>query len=178
MHHLTEDDVQSRMKSDLYADFAAPILTYLSQMVSSRQDAEDLLLEVFIAAFNSEILLQLPARRQLAWLRRVARNKAVDRYRHATRLIMVPLDQASETEAEELTPQQLAERRQAYERLAHAMAQLPPIQQELLRLRYGRDLRLTQIAEQFGKPEGTVRKLLSRTLHRLRQLYEQSERGE
>src|SRR5215813_13498827 len=100
MHHLAEDDVQSRKKSALYADFAAPILTYLSQMVSSRQDAEDLLLEVFMAGFNSEILLQLPARRQLAWLRRVARNKAVDRYRHATRLTMVPLDQASEAEDE------------------------------------------------------------------------------
>jgi len=77
-----------------------------------------------------------------------------------------------------LTPQQQVERQQAYERLTRVIGQLPPIQQELLRLRYGHDLRLTQIAEQFGKPEGTVRKLLSRTLRQLRRLYEQSERGE
>ena len=178
MHHLTQDDIQSSKKTALYTDFAATILVYLCQMVSDRQDAEDLLLEVFMAAFNSDLLLELPATRQLAWLRRVARNKAVDRYRHATRLTMVPLNQARETADEGLTPQQLAERRQAYERLSQVIRQLPPIQQELLRLRYGHDLRLTQIAEQLGKPEGTVRKLLSRTLRGLRLLYEQSEKGE
>jgi RNA polymerase sigma-70 factor (ECF subfamily) len=178
MHHLTQDDIQRRKRSVLYDDFAAIILIYLCQMVSNRQDAEDLLLEVFIAAFNSDTLLELPTSRQLAWLRRVARNKAVDCYRHAKHLIMVPLDQARNTADEDLTPQQLAERRQSYERLSQAVGQLPPIQQELIRLRYGHDLRLSQIAELFGKPEGSVRKLLSRTLRGLRQLYERSERGE
>lgn len=178
MHHLTQDDLQSSKKSALYTEFAATILVYLCRMVSNTQDAEDLLLEVFIAAFNSDLLLALPARRQLAWLRRVARNKAVDRYRHASRLTIVPLEQAGETVDEELTPQQQAEQRQAYESLWQVIGQLPPIQQKLLRLRYGHDLRLTQIAEQLGKPEGTVRKLLSRTLRQVRRLYEQSERGE
>jgi RNA polymerase sigma-70 factor (ECF subfamily) len=93
-------------------------------------------------------------------------------------LALTPLDHTHETADEELTPQQLVERREAYERLSHVIEQLPPIQQELLRLRYGHDLRLTQIAERFGKPEGTVRKLLSRTLHHMRQLYERNERGE
>jgi RNA polymerase sigma factor (sigma-70 family) len=178
MHHLTQDDPQSRKTSDLYADFAATILVYLCEMVSNRQDAEDLLLEVFVAAFTSDLLLQLPASQQLAWLRRVARNKAVDHYRHAAHLMLVPMDQATETADEHLTPHQLAERRQAYERLAHVIGQLPPIQQELLRLRYGHGLRLTHIAQHLGKPEGTVRKLLSRTLRTLRTLYEQSERGD
>ncbi len=178
MHHLTQDDLQSRKKSALYTEFAPTILLYLCEMAPNQQDAEDLLLEVFLAAFDSDILLTLPARRQLAWLRRVARNKAIDRYRHVSHLAFVPLELASETADEELTPQQLVERRQAYERLSHVIGQLPPIQQELLRLRYGHDLRLTQIAERFGKSEGTVRKLLSRTLRQLRRLYEQSERGE
>lgn len=178
MHHLDEDDVQNERKSALYDRFAATILAYLCQMVSNRQDAEDLLLEVFMAAFNNEMIFGLPAGRQLAWLRHVARNKAVDRYRHTARLTLLPLEQAGETEDEGLTPQQHAEQAQSYERLSQAFGQLSPIQQELIRLRYGRDLRLTQIAEIFEKPAGTVRKLLSRTLHQLRQLYEQSERGE
>ncbi|MHB8599767.1 MAG: RNA polymerase sigma factor [Ktedonobacteraceae bacterium] len=178
MHHLNEDEVQDDKKSALYDRFAAIILAYLCQMVSNRQDAEDLLLEVFMAAFNNEMLSGLPARRQLAWLRHVARNKTVDRYRHAARLTMLPLDQAGEAEDEGLTPQQHAERQQSYECLSQAFEQLSPIQQELIWLRYGRDLRLTQIAEMFEKPAGTVRKLLSRTLHQLRHLYEQSERGD
>jgi RNA polymerase sigma-70 factor (ECF subfamily) len=178
MRHLTQDDLQSEKKSDLYADFAAPILAYLCQIVSDRRDAEDLLVEVFIAAFDNAALLEFPTGRQLAWLRRVARNKAIDHYRHAARLTIAPVDHANEAEDVDLTPQQLVERRQAYERLTSVMRQLPPIQQELLRLRYGQDLRLTQIAERLGKPEGATRKLLTRALRRLRQLYEQSERGE
>src|SRR5690348_17280182 len=178
MHHLTHDNLQSGKKSDIYAEFAPALLVYLCEMVSNKQDAEDLLLEVFLAAFQSDLLLALPARQQLAWLRRVARNKAIDRYRHISRLPLTPLDRVSETADDELTPQQLVERREAYEQLSHVIGQLPPIQQELLRLRYGHDLRLTEIAERFGKPEGTVRKLLSRTLRRLRQLYEPSERGD
>jgi RNA polymerase sigma factor (sigma-70 family) len=178
MHHLTQDDLQNSKQSTLYTDFASTILVYLSQMVSNRQDAEDLLLEVFIAAFKNDMVLELPAGQQLAWLRRVARNKAVDRYRHLTRLAMVPLDQAQEREDEELTPPQLAEQRQAYARLSQVIGRLPPIQQELIRLRYGHDLRLSQIAELLGKPEGSIRKLLSRTLRGLRKLYEQSEGGE
>ncbi len=156
MHRLNEDEVQNDSKSALYDHFAAIILAYLCQMVSNRQDAEDLLLEVFMAAFNNETLSGLSAGRQLAWLRHVARNKVVDRYRHAARLIMLPLDQAIGTEDEGLTPQQYAEQRQTYECLSQAFAQLSPIQQELIRLRYGRDLRLTQIAEMFEKPAGTL----------------------
>ena len=178
MHQFNGDEVQDGVQSTLYDRFAATILAYLCRLVSNRQDAEDLLLEVFMAACNNEMLSGLPAARQLAWLRRVARNKAVDRYRHTARLTRLPLEQARDTEDEGLTPQQHAERRETYERLSQAFGQLSPIQQELLQLRYGSDLRLTQIAELFEKPEGTVRKLLSRTLHQLRQLYEQRERGE
>lgn len=182
MHRLNvnnvHNDVQDEGKSTLYDRFAATILAYLCQLVSNRQDAEDLLLEVFMAALKNDQLSKLPTGRQLAWLRRVAWNKAVDRYRHTTLLTMLPLDQAIETDDEELTPEQRIEKRETYERLSQAFTQLSPLQQELIRLRYGHDLRLIQIAQLFGKPEGTVRKLLSRTLHRLRQLYEQRERGE
>src|SRR5690349_4587847 len=107
MSHLAQDDLQSRKKGALYTEFASTILVYLCEMVSNRQDAEDLLLEVFLAAFQSDLLLALPARQQLAWLRRVARNKAIDRYRHISRLPLTPLDRVSETADDELTPQQL-----------------------------------------------------------------------
>jgi RNA polymerase sigma factor (sigma-70 family) len=172
------DEVQDEEKSTLYDRFAATILAYLCQLVSNRQDAEDLLLEVFLAALKNDQLSALPSGRQLAWLRRVSWNKAVDRYRHTALLTMLPLEQVIETEDEGLTLEQRVERRETYEQLSQAFALLSPLQQELIRLRYGHDLRLIQIAQVFGKPEGTVRKLLSRTLHRLRQLYEQKERGE
>jgi RNA polymerase sigma factor (sigma-70 family) len=177
MHQLNRDDVQNEGKIALYDRFATTVMAYLCQLVSNREDAEDLLLEVFMAAFNNEALLELPEGRQLAWLRRVAHNKVVDRYRHTACLTLLSIEQAAEAEDEGLTPEQRVEQKESYERLLQALRQLSPIQQQLLQMRYGRDLRLTRIAELFGKPEGTVRNLLSRTLRKLRQLYEQGDKG-
>jgi RNA polymerase sigma factor (sigma-70 family) len=76
-----------------------------------------------------------------------------------------------------LTPEQRAEEQEQHTSLLQAIEHLPSDQRELVRLRYVQELPLTQIAEMMGKSEGTVRKMLSRTLRRLRTLYEQHERG-
>lgn len=165
-------------ESMLYERFAHSIFTYLSWQVASLQDAEDLLLEVFLIAFKSSILPNLPEDRQLAWLRRVARNKLIDRYRHHSLLTLLPLEEASETASMELTPEQYAEQRENYTHLYRVLSQLTPIQQELIQLRYVHDMRLSEIAALLHKPEVTVRQWLVRTLKRLRKLYDQPERDE
>lgn len=173
MRQPDTDTVRNDGKSALYERFAGTILAYLCQQVANRQDAEDILLEVFLAAHQNMLLARLPAERQLTWLRRVARNKVVDHYRHIALFTMQPLEQAEEHEDERLTPEQQAEAQENYTYLSQALEQLPFDQRELVRLRYVQELPFAQIAELMGKSEGTVRKMLSRTLRRLRTLYEQ-----
>jgi RNA polymerase sigma factor (sigma-70 family) len=163
-------------QSQLYERFAETLLASLCQQVADRQDAEDLLLEVFLAALQNPSLPGLSAERQLIWLRRVARNKVIDHYRRASLLTFLPLEHAPPPSDERLTPEQHAETQETQSRLAQAIQRLTPEQQELLRLRYGQELRLTQIAALQEKPEGTVRKMLSRVLRHLRTLYESEER--
>ncbi len=177
MQHLNAEEAQDSPGNTLYLRFASTIFTYLSQQVADLQDAEDLLLEVFIAAFKYEMLADLPAERQLAWLRRVARNKVIDRYRHITLLALLPLEQAAGMEDNQLTPEQSVDRQENYMRLYQALRQLSPTQQELIQLRYGEGLRFAEIAGILAKPEGTLRKLLVRTLRQLRTRYDQIERG-
>ena len=177
MQQLNADEARNDLENNLYLRFASPILTYLCQQVSNEQDAEDLLLEVFVAALNNETFSTLPSGRQLAWLRQVARNKVIDRYRHNAHITMLPLEQALETEDGELTPEQRAEEQENYEHLYQALAHLSPLQQELIQLRYSRGLRLVEIAHLLHKPEGTVRSSLTRTLHQLRTIYNQIEKG-
>jgi sigma-70-like protein len=95
MQHLNAEGAQDSPGNTLYLRYASTIFTYLSQQVANLQDAEDLLLEVFIAAFKYKMLADLPAESQLAWLRRVARNKVIDRYRHTALLALLPLEQAA-----------------------------------------------------------------------------------
>jgi len=160
----------------LYDRFAPLILHEILQQVAHRQDAEDLLLEVFVAALQSAVLEQLPPERQLAWLRRVSRNKIIDRYRHLATLTLLPLEYAQMQEDQELTPEQYSERQERLDWLAHALVQLSPLQQELLRLRYSNELRLAEIAAIMGRSEGAVRKQLARTIRQLQKLYARLEK--
>src|SRR5258708_9886415 len=54
----------------LYQRHAPSILTFIRRHIPSREDAEDALLEVFLAALESEKLDALNEGEQLAWLRR------------------------------------------------------------------------------------------------------------
>src|SRR6202035_979960 len=123
-----------------------------------------LLLEVFLAALQDESLSDRPARQQLAWLKRVARNKVIDRYRHVALLNLLPIEQALETEDTALTPEQYTERQENYERLYQSIAQLTALQRELIRLRYRNGLPYCEIAAILERPEGAVRQLVVRTL--------------
>ena len=174
---MYEEKTKDGVYGTLYDRFALTVFTYICQHVSNVQDAEDLLVEVFLAAFKNEGLSSLPDARQLAWLQRVTRNKVVDRNRHRTLVTLVPIELASEVEDGDLTPEQYAEQQENYERLYHALEQLSPLQRELIWLRHTKSLRFCDIACKFEKSEVAVRQLYSRTLQQLRGIYQQLEGG-
>ena len=127
-------------------------------------------MEVFLAAFQNPALTSLSAERQLAWLRRVARNKVIDHYRHTALFTIQPLEQTPPPEDQSLTPERHAEAQETRTWLVQTIKRLPDEQRELLRLRYVQELRLTQIATLMEKPEGSVRKMLSRILRHLQRM--------
>lgn len=160
----------------LYQRHAHLLLTYIRQRVSSKEDAEDLLVEVFLMALRHETPLRLSEDDQLTWLRRVAHNKIIDRYRHLGRQpAFSSLDEVAETlfADDEQAPEALALRNANYAQLRHHLARLSQFQQEVLRLRFARDLSTKEIAQRLAKSDSAIRMLLSRTLNRLRSMYEQ-----
>ena len=174
---MDEERAQDGVDGTLYDRFALTIFTYICQHVSNRQDAEDLLVEVFLAAFKNEALSSLPADRQMGWLLRVTRNKLVDRHRHYALITLVPLELANEVEDKAPTPEQYAEQQESYERLYRALDQLSSLQRELIWLRHSKSLRFCDIACLFEKSEVAVRQMYSRTLQQLRGIYHQTEGG-
>jgi RNA polymerase sigma-70 factor, ECF subfamily len=159
----------------LYDRYASSIFAYVRLYTPSWEDAEDITLEVFTAALEWENFSALTERQQLSWLRRVAHNKLVDRYRSAVHLLAVPLEQVMDTvRAEEaLAPEQMVLREEELERLNQAVRSLPLFQQQLLQLRFGDGLHFAEIAVLLNKREATVRKLCSRTIALLRTIYEE-----
>ncbi|HLW02271.1 MAG TPA: RNA polymerase sigma factor [Ktedonobacterales bacterium] len=163
----------------LYRQHGPLIFAWLLKQAHSWEDAEDLLLEVFLAAFERNRLLAVPEEKRLAWLLSVAQHKLVDYYRLSGRRPQVPLDALAETleEDEARAPEAVALRHERNADLRAALQALPQTQREVVQLRFGEGLRCTEIATVLGKREGAVRILLWRALTFLRERYGKDQEG-
>ncbi|HLJ35880.1 MAG TPA: RNA polymerase sigma factor, partial [Ktedonobacteraceae bacterium] len=141
-----------------------------------REDARDILVEIFLAALEGERFRELRSEEQRSWLWRVARNKVADYYRVAHRHQHCSLDEVAESawHDEEQAPEQSALRQEEHAELRLNIQHLSPIQQQVLHLRFVSNLSCNEIAHALGKREGAVRTLLSRTMNRLRSIYDRS----
>lgn len=162
----------------LYQKYAPGILAYVRLRLSSQEDAEDLVVDVFLAALENRQFAALPERAQQQWLWRVARNKIIDAYRRAKFRQNVALDQVADGlfEDEMLGPEYNALLQEDFMDLSAHLQRLPTFQQQILRMRFGQDLSCREIATALGKQENLVRVTLSRGLNLLRKIYQR--RGE
>lgn len=165
----------SSSQTSLYERYGRAIFGYLRLRMPALEDAEDLLLEVFLAALEHDNLATFSPEEQLAWLRRVAHNKLANVYRKTSRNPQIALDGLAETIFESDNPEQLALAQEERRQLQTHIQKLPALQQHILQLRYGDGLRCPEIALLLNKTEEAVRKHLSRTILYLRQVYRQSE---
>jgi RNA polymerase sigma factor (sigma-70 family) len=165
-----------------YQLYALALLGYVRQHVPSREDAEDIVIEVFIAALEQKgsSLLALNEQEHLAWLRRVAYHKCIDLHRRSTRRPAVPLEEAEQTlfEDELLGPERVALSHEDKKVLHQRLSQLPEHYQTILQFRFAHGLRCAEISGLLNKSEGAIRVLLSRALNSLRDIYieEQEEK--
>lgn len=178
MHHYHQvpqvSTGQEAAFAELYQRHASAIFSYLCQHTTTYEDAEDLLLEVFASVLEEKAFFERSAEQQSGWLWRVARNKRIDTFRREQRRPTLALDLVMDSlyEDEKQGPEYTALRQEEYRQLQEALTHLSPLQQEVLRLRFARELRCSEVAKELGKSEGAVRVLLLRTLKYLRTFYE------
>src|SRR5574340_1017067 len=179
MQHAKKDVSGSALIARLYESHATAIFAYLRQQTASREDAEDILVEVFVAAFESNVFARLGEKEQVAWLWRVARNKAVDAYRRSWLRQGVDLELVADLiyDEDERAPEQVTLQREEYAPPHTHLEKLSPVQREALRVRFANGLRCAEISTILGKREGTIRVLLSRALNFIRTLYEKDAGG-
>lgn len=153
----------------LYLKYVNPVYRYALSRIGSRAEAEDAAAQTFLAALES-----FPRYRDnghfAAWLFGIARRKTMDHFRSARRLVQLP----DSTPSADVDLLQQAERN---DRLAGLMAQvrnLPPYEQELLRLRYAAELSFSEISILLKGNEDAVKKRLYRALERLQVQLEES----
>jgi len=180
MLHQEVSLLEDSLYAELYRRHAPALFAYVYQQTASREDAEDIVLDVFLSVLRNPRFPTFAEKKQEAWLWTITRNKVVDHYRRSVRRQHVSIEWLAMPlyEDDSRAPEQLSLKREEYAHLYGAVQALPAIQQEVLRLRFGHGLKCEEIAPVLEKSVGAVRMLLSRTLQRLRGIYtDQEKRG-
>jgi RNA polymerase sigma-70 factor, ECF subfamily len=179
MHQHYEIQSMSQGDDTLFDHYGEILFAYIRAHTATREDAEDLTVEVFAAALEHDNLSTLPgSTAQLAWLKKVAHNKLIDHYRWRQRHPKVDLDRLTGTLLDEDTlPEEMALRSETQRELREHISKLSALQQLVLQLRYGNDMRCPEIAQFVGKSSGAVRQILARTIQELRKHYRSQHQG-
>jgi RNA polymerase sigma-70 factor (ECF subfamily) len=151
---------------DLYERHLAAIYRYIYYRVGEPHEAEDLTEVVFLRAWEALGRYRSGDAPLMVWLYRIAHNLLIDRYRTAKEL--VPLEEHHPDGALHHQPERVMEVREEHHRLAKALQQLDPAQQQVLTLRFIAELSHAETATIMGRSEGAVRVLQHRALAALR----------
>ncbi len=172
---------------DALVDSYSPrLFGFLYRLTGSRNDAEDLLQEVFLRVVRR--IEHYDHRGQFdAWLFRIATNLVRDRGRRAQRTPrLTSLDGHGEQgTSDSRSPQRWADASipppdgamvlgEQVDALQLALAKLPEVEREVIMLRHFGRMSFAEIAETMGTPLGTALARGHRALQRLRKLMKES----
>ena len=150
-HHGAFEALVSRYQSRL--------LAFCRHMLGSREDAEDVLQEVFAAAFNAMLADERPINVR-PWLYRIARNRSLNHLRRAQAIGVDSMDvHLSENGA---TTADKVHRREDFRQLIGDVQELAETQRTALLLREIDALSYEQIAEAMETTVPSVKSLLVR----------------
>jgi RNA polymerase sigma factor (sigma-70 family) len=143
----------------LVARYQSRLLAFCRHMLGSREDAEDVLQEVFAAAFNAMIADERPLNVR-PWLYRIARNRSLNHLRRVQAIGVDSMDvHFSENGA---STADKVHRREEFRLLVQDVQGLPETQRTALLLREIDALSYDQIAEAMETTVPSVKSLLVR----------------
>ncbi|GIE96171.1 SigE family RNA polymerase sigma factor [Paractinoplanes rishiriensis] len=139
---------------EVYAAHYADLTVQLFAYFGDRQEAQDVVQEAFCRALSRWSAVSRYDD-PVAWVRRVAWNLAVSRWRRArTALLHLRRQRPAEPQVDGPSPERVA--------LVAALGKLPAQQRRAVVLHYLADLPLAEIADREGVAEGTVKSWLHR----------------
>lgn len=143
----------------LVSRYQSRLLAFCRHMLNSREDAEDVLQEVFAAAFNAMVADDRPINVR-PWLYRIARNRSLNHLRRQTAIgvdsMDVHLAEHGQSTADKV------HKREEFRQLVGDVQELPETQRTALLLREIDALSYDQIAEVMDTTVPSVKSLLVR----------------
>jgi len=161
----------------VYDRYRLILFGVLMRILNNREEAEDVLQEVFMQVWRRAADFDENRGRPFTWLVTLARSRGIDRLRAlASRervVTMAGADEASEDVSDAASDAIRSEQRGV---VNSALSQLPEEQKRPLMLAYFDGLTQSEIALQLGAPLGTVKTRMRSGMMKLRELL--SARGQ
>lgn len=169
----------------LLSRYKDTIYFMLLKMLNNRSDAEDLTIEAFGKAFKN-LHQYSPTYAFSTWLFKIASNNCIDFLRKRKGITISienedehsEMNEVSRIKSKDLNPEEKLIRKQKAILLQKVVRRLKPHYQELVELRYFREMSYEEIAEELNLPLGTVKAQLFRARQMLFKLIEGTEMNE
>jgi RNA polymerase sigma-70 factor, ECF subfamily len=155
--------------AQLYDRYRGILFGLLVRILNSREEAEDVLQEVFLQVWRQAADFDEKRGKPFTWLVTLARSRGIDRLRSLGARDRVA--QASTREASEEVSDAAIDtfRSEQRELVTSALAQLPEEQKSPLVLAYFDGLTQSEIAAKLGAPLGTVKTRMRAGMIKLRE---------
>ncbi len=168
LHAVARGDEEALAR--LYDQYRVILFSVLVRILKSREEAEDVLQEVFLQVWRRAKDFDQSRGKPFTWLVTLARSRAIDRIRQLgarQRLADSAAQNTSDVVSDAVSDTLHSEQREI---VARALATLPDEQRRTLNLAYFDGLTQSEIAEQLGTPLGTVKTRMRSGMIKLREL--------
>ena len=168
LHAIARGDEQAL--AHLYDRYRLILFGLVNRILSSREEAEDVLQEVFIQVWRRAADFDELRGRPFTWLVTVARSRAIDRLRSLAARERVAIASASDPAEAVSDAADDTFRSEQRGVVVSALTQLPDEQKTTLVLAYFEGLTQSEIAARLGAPLGTVKTRMRSGMIKLREL--------
>lgn len=153
---------------ELYRRTCTRLLGVCLRVTSDRQEAEDVLQEVYVAVWQKAAMFDPSRASPITWLAALARNRAIDRLRANGRRITTPIESIAEPADESAGAlEQLLEVEGEHD-ITACIEELAQGDAVLVRTAFFQQATYAELATRSGMPLGTVKSRIRRALMKLR----------
>jgi RNA polymerase sigma-70 factor (ECF subfamily) len=154
----------------LYGQYVGGVSRFLNHRVRDRSLVEDLTSETFTRALRRIDSVSDQGRDVGAWFTTIARNLVLDHVKSHRTQRESTVAEVADADTSQPGPEQVAIANETAAEVRRHVAQLPPDQQECLRLRFSQGLSTAETAAAMGRTEACVKAMRHRAVRQLAQL--------
>ena len=150
----------------VYTENFSYIYNYVYMRVVHKETAEDLCSQTFLNAYSHYDSYDPKKAGIRTWLCTIARNLTTNYVTSSAVRLSQPLDEETDQKAYAYEDEYEVFKADANREAARLLSMLREDERELLSLRYGMELSVSEIADQYGITENAVRKRIKKALDR------------